>query len=894
MDEIISFADWLKARRHAIDLTQAELADRVGCTTATIKKIEQDMRRPSKAVAERMAEALELPVAERMAFVESARGQRTADRLAVSPLPEQGERRALSNLPIQRMRLIGREQEVAQLRALLLRDDVGLVTLTGPGGTGKTRLALEVASTLQSDVIPGVPDGVLFVALAPLTDAALVIPTIAQVLGVRESSGQALELTLRATLRNQSLLLVLDNFEQVLAAAVHVAALLEAAPALTVLATSRAPLQLTGEHQFAVSPLTLPDARHVEVVKQVTQSASGALFIACAQAVQRDFTVTPATAPAIAEICRRLDGLPLAIELAAARVKVLSPPDLLQRLQQCLPLLTGGSRDLPVRQQTIRNTIDWSVKLLETRQQVLFRRLSVFVGGCTLVAAETVCHTGTPEEGDQQGAHEPAGSLSVVNGLQVLLDQSLVQHGQRETLDGAAEQRFTMLELVREYASEQLVAHGEAPVAQRRHAEYYLALAEAVEREREEGAAQLTWFVQLEAEHANLRAALQWALRPEGSSQETELALRLATALSEFWDRRGYLTEGRWWLEAVLATCAHNPSIASARRAKAMLATAAVALDQTDVERGTALYEEVLALFQELGDTPGIAAALAGLGSSRFYQSDYHGAAEFYGQQLVLERELGNRRGIASALGNVGYIACDQGDAERGFVLLGESLALSRERGDKRTIAWALYRLGVAAYHQGNFALAVEWCEESLALFREVGDVIRSATMIIHLGSSAGYQGDLERAARLLQEGLVVYRRVGDMKSVAVTLRYQGKVAYDQRDWERATALYQESLALGREQTMLWESAACMEGLAGVAGGQARAERAARLWGAAETIRAGIGAPPPPAEHTRTAAAVAHARNGVGDHAFAAAWAEGQAMTLEQAVAYALGETDPE
>ena len=682
---------------------------------------------------------------------------------------------------------------------------------------------------------------------------------------------------------------MLDNCEQLLAAAGHVAALLQAAPALTVLATSRAPLQLSGEQQFAVPPLALPDPQHENAVAQVAQSEAGALFIARAQAVRRDFALSPATAPAVAAICRRLDGLPLAIELAAARTTVLSPPELLQRLEQRLPLLTGGSRDLPARQQTIRATLDWSYQLLAAREQTLFRRLGVFAGGFTLAAAEAVCRAGAPEAGEPPLAHAPAGSQSVVDGLQALVDQSLLQHGEQPTPRGDAEPRFRMLEVVREYANEHLVLAGEVGAFQRRHAEHYLALAEATDREQHgRGALQPTEFEQLEAEHDNLRAALHWAL----DEREAALALRLGTALGPFWLQRGDLTEGRRWLDAAVAAGVGDPTVPPAVLAKALLPTAALAESQDDVARADALFADSLLRFQDLGDRPGIAAALEGGARTAWKLGEYRRGVALREEQLVLARALGNQHGIAWALLGLGWVAHDQGDFGRAFALLEESLSLQRALGDQDAVAFGHFALGVAAYQLGDFVQAAAWMETSLALFEEGGNHAETAEVLAHLGSIAGYQGNGERAVRLLDEAQALFQAQPDMGTggIALTLRFRGKLAQQQGAWARAQAAYEESLRLQRGMGGKWEMVACLEGLAGVADGQDQAGRAARVWGAAEAQRERMGAPVPPAERARYAAAVAHTRAALGEAGYAAAWAEGRALTLEQAIAYALDE----
>jgi predicted ATPase/transcriptional regulator with XRE-family HTH domain len=469
MDATLSFGQWLKQRRRALDLTQAELARRLGCATVTLQKIELDERRPSKELAERLSELLQLPAAERAAFLRVARAELTADRLAEPAVGRQGvapwqaQPHPTHNLPLQLTSFVGRELELAGVQQMLLDPAIRLLTLTGPGGTGKTRLALQVA-TAQLDAFR---DGVWFVDLAPISDAGLVVTAIAQTLGVRQSGGQTLLEGLTTALRERQRLLVLDNFEQVLDAATVVSALLGLAPQLTVLVTSRETLHLYGEHEYPVPPLPVPDPHRLPALEAVSQYAAVALFIQRAQAVKPDFQVTNATAPAVAEICERLDGLPLAIELAAARSRHFAPEALLARLASRLRTLTGGARDRPARHQTIRAAIDWSYNLLAPDEQRLFWRLAVFVGGWTLEAAEAVCN----REGDL--------ALDMLEGLQSLADKSLL----RQEMGSDGEPRFRRLETIREYAREHLEESGEAEELRQRHAAYFLALAERAEPE---------------------------------------------------------------------------------------------------------------------------------------------------------------------------------------------------------------------------------------------------------------------------------------------------------------------------------------------------------------------------------------------------------------------------
>src|SRR5947209_860001 len=427
------------------------------------------------------------------------------------------------NLPVQLTHLIGREKEVASVQQLLRRQNVRLLTLTGPGGTGKTRLGLQVSAEL-SDLFS---DGVYFVNLAPVSDPALVVPTIAQALELKETGDQPLLDILKMSLRDKQLLLLLDNFEQVVSAASQVTDLLVACPNLKIIVTSRAVLHVQGEQEFAVPPLSMPDPKHLPDMETLSQFEAVALFLARAQAVKPEFQVTNASAPTIAEICVRLDGLPLAIELAAARIKLLPPQALLARLGQRLAVLTGGARNAPARQQTLRNTIKWSYDLLDAHEQRLFRWLSVFSGGCTLEAIEAVCRSTCDEE------------IDVLDTVASLIDKSLVQQTEQET----GEPRLTMLETVREYGVECLLTSGEDTSIRHAHALYYLSLAEEAEPHFK-GPQQILWWNGLERELDNVRTALTWFI----SQQEAGLALRFCGVLSWFWFIRGYWSEGQQWI----------------------------------------------------------------------------------------------------------------------------------------------------------------------------------------------------------------------------------------------------------------------------------------------------------------------------------------------------------
>ncbi|MDQ5853403.1 MAG: NB-ARC domain-containing protein, partial [Chloroflexota bacterium] len=674
---------------------------------------------------------------------------------------------AASQLPVPLTSFIGREQEVAEVVRLLA--STRLLTLTGPGGVGKTRLGVHIATMLLGAGV----DEVRFVALAPISDSALVIPTIAQTLGVRERSGQPLLATLQGALRDRSLLLVLDNVEQVLDAAVQIADLLQAAPALKVLVTSRAPLHLAGEQQYAVPPLTLPDPQAMEAVAQVTRSEAGALFVARARAVKHDFALTPANAAAIATICRRLDGLPLAIELAAARSKLLPPGDLLAHLGQRLPLLTGGSRDLPARQQTIRNTIDWSYQLLGAHEQRVFRRLGVFVGGFTLTAAEAVCQDGKGQETAPAREDEPVDRLTILEGLHVLVDQSLVKHEERGLGAGDSAARFRMLELVREYAYEQLAASGEAEAVRAKHAAYYLALGERAEPQLR-GSEQATWLARLELEHNNVRSALQWSLDAAAADRQAgELGVRLATAVWEFWSRQGYVREGRRWLEVLRPWLPADPVDDETRRLRARALSAAGNLTVYDNDAAAAqpLLMESLALFEELGDTWSIAYVRQNLGINAFFRDDTERATVLWEQSLALFRQVGDPWGIGWGLLYLGNFLGATADApdvlKRRRALAEESLAHFRAAGDSFAITCSQRILASIAAHQGDYHHARVLLTENLTVYGSLGIGNRAGMVWALMGFAElmALQGQrheqLERAVRLYGAAEAIDQRMG-------------------------------------------------------------------------------------------------------------------------------------
>ncbi len=739
-----------------------------------------------------------------------------------------------NNLPLQPTPLIGRKQEAERVCRSLLSPDVRLFTLTGPPGVGKTRLSLHVASSLLSSF----PDGVFFVNLAPISDPGLVASEIARNLDVREAGGQSSLESLKAYLRDKRMLLVLDNFEQVIEAAPIVAELAQASPGVKLLVTSRMRLQLRGEHEFPVPPLQLPEQRDFADVEALSHYEAVILFTQRARATQPNFNLTDGNASAVARICIQLDGLPLAIELAAARVKLLPAQAILLRLARPLSLLTGGAQDLPARQQTLRNAIEWSHDLLSDEEKVLYRRLSVFVGGWTLEAAEAVCigfHLGN-EPGDQRPA--------TLEGLARLLDKSLVRRvlapGQEPDADG--EPRFAMLETILEYAGEKLAESGEQEAVKRRHTLFFLRL--AVEADiKKWGPEDVTWLARLDEEHDNMRAALQWS---QGMGGDAEIELRLVVALGRFWEIRGYLSEGRERIASVLSRPETKEKKLKPLRAWALVQTGGLA----------------------------------------FWQSDYPAARSAWEEALVIFQELGDRAGVARTLTDLGDIAREEGDYDMSVLLQKRALAVNRELGDIHGTAVSLVLLGWAEMRPGYFSQATTHMQEALALARQIESPNRIALALSGLGETMVRQGMQDQAITVLDESLTIRRRTGYRWGIAATLGTLGWAALRQGDYERATELLMESIAIRKELGDKGGVAWCLEKFAEAETAEGHPVRAAHLLGAAGALRQSIGtavdiADQPEYEHTITAV-----RTQLG-HAFTKAWEEGQAMTFAEAITYA-------
>ncbi len=794
-----------------------------------------------------------------------------------------------NNLPLQLTALIGREDEGAELQTLLARDDVRLVTLTGPGGVGKTRLSLQVGS----ESVESFADGVWFVSLEEAFDESTVVMTMAAALGIREGGGRPLLDALVEYLRGKQLLLLLDNFEQVADAAPLISRLLQAAPAIKVLVTSRTRLGLRGEREFSVPPLAVPDRDAPKAVPELLQCSAVALFVDRAQATSSAFALTEANAAAVTEICRGLDALPLAIELAAARVKLLPPEALLKRMEQRLGLLTGRKGDRPARQQTLRATIAWSHDLLSPEEQTLFARHAVFAAGFTLDAAEAVCN--------------PDGSIDLLSGLEALVDHSLI----RQAEDESGDLRFVMLVTIREFALEQLAAD-DRDATHARHLAWCLDLMQQAEPALV-GREQQTWLDRLEREHDNFRAALAWT---ESNGRGLD-RLRLAGAMYRFWEMRGYLTEGRRWLESALASAGDAPA---AERAKALYGLASLVADQGDASMAASLHAEALALRRDLADREGIAESLSGLASARSRQGDQDEARALFEESLALFREIGDLWGIAGAtnglatvaheeqqderaqalyeeslalferlgnmrhmaisLNNLATLAHDRSDYARAMDLYERSLALTRALEDKRTSAMALNNQGIVAHDQGDYLRATALYQESLALFRNLGDQRGIAYLLLGLGIIADDQADHAGAVSCHEESLVLFRSMGDKRGVAKALTGMAAAVHHLGDPERAEGLYLEALELCRETGDQEGIGECLDGMAGLSFRRGNLGLAVRLWAASDGLQQEYGTFLTPASANRKRL-IAQAKDMMCDEGFSEAWRAGKGTSID-------------
>ncbi len=800
-----------------------------------------------------------------------------------------------NNLPLPPNLLVGRESELAALGGLLTKPDVHLVTLTGPGGTGKTRLAVAVAGKLLTTF----RDGVYFVSLAALTDPKLVAPAIAKSLSLQEVKGQTLLETLLITIQERQILLVLDNFEQVLTAAPLLKELLANSARLKILVASQAVLHLYGEYEFPLPPLALPDLKQLPPLNQLTEYDALELFGQRAQAARPGFRLTEANIASVAEICVQLDGLPLALELAAARCKLFSPQELLTQLKRTnrFNFLVGGPLDAPERHKKLRNALDWSYDLLSEEEKRLFVRLGLFVGGCTL---ETIAAVLADD------------SATILELLGSLVDKSLVRRLENTT----GQSRFVMLETLREYALEKLAERGESAEIAQQHAQYFTKLAEEAEGGLRT-ARQNYWLERLEAEHDNLRHALTWAT---STPNVAEIGLRLGGALWLFWFIRGYLTEGRKWLEQLLALETSDNPASQTARAKALSGAGNMALAQGDTTLSRAFHETALTLRQKLGGKLEIALSLNNLGTVAIEQGNTGRAIELLEGSHQLAKEVGNQGLAGRTLNNLGLLALQQRNFERAATYLQESLTTFRQLGDNRAVSQLLNNLGEVAHHQGDYARAKSLHQESQILRQQLGDRTGVAYSYNNLGFGAQCQGQLAEAQTLLQQSLTLFQELGDKRGLATVLSNLGLVAYRQGQNSLAEELSRKAFSLRQglaDKSGLGHSlnnlghiylaqqnyveaelsfrqgfgffhetgdrlglVQNLEGLAGLFWKTKQPEKAAALLALVQSQRAAMGSPIAPVERPNLEKILNGCRTQLGEAAFNATWSNGLALTL--------------
>jgi predicted ATPase/DNA-binding CsgD family transcriptional regulator len=741
----------------------------------------------------------------------------------ITPLPVDDS----STFPVPPTRLVGRERECAAIGALLRSDDVRLVTLTGPGGVGKTHLSLTVAASIA----PLFDDEPVFVPLAPIRDAHLVLPSITGALGIRPAPDQPLVDALAAALRGRRMLVLLDNFEQVMPAAPDIAALTGACPHLVLLITSRSPLRLRAEREFPVSPLALPEPNLAPSARAMGENAAVALFVERARAARPDFSLTGSNAPLIADICRQLDGLPLAIELAAAMTRVLSPQALLARTTNRLRLLTHGAPDLPDRHRTLRDTIRWSYDLLSPDEQTQFLRLSVFSGGCSLSAIEAV--TG----------HDAPDRDTTLDLVTALVDKSLlvrVNDSLSADTGDDSEPRFRMLATINEFAAEQLNASDDADVARKRHLDWCLSLALRAEPELT-GPAQASWLNRLDMERFNLRAALS-----RSAERWPVDGLRLASALWRYWSARGSLAEGHEWLTTLIGL---GTDSAPENRAKAYHALGNLSLDMGDYGAAHEMYGRALELWERTASPRGIAYALNGQGLVDWYRGDHAAARRRHERSLALRRAIGDRHGEANSLTNLANAIKDDadGDQARARELHQQALAIRRELRDRGGVGYSALNIGDVARRAGHVAEAHSWFTQSLEAFREVGDALGVAYALQSLGLVTLAMGKDTDAGRQFAEAIAIRRKLGDRRGIIESI----------------------------------------EGVAAVAASVGAASSAVTLFGAADALRTAIASPIPAPDRALYAPLITGLRRTLGTTAFDAAWGDGQAMPLQDAAEHA-------